>query len=102
MPTSARRIGLRVRNVDTTVDGSPESPTRVPRRVCKGCDGESVTLSKEYGLPRTSKVASVVSAYGLVLESVHNSPGLDADTESALTFMALEGVEGVCCIEIYL
>jgi len=47
MPTKARRIGLRVRRVLTTVVGSPERPTRVPRRLCKGCDGERVTLSRE-------------------------------------------------------
>jgi len=47
MPTRARRMGLRDRRVLTTVVGSPERPTSVPRRVCSGCDGESVTLRRE-------------------------------------------------------
>lgn len=59
IPTKARRIGFNVRRVDTTFAGSPDRPTSVPRRVCRGCDGESVTLSREYGLPRTSNSASV-------------------------------------------
>lgn len=58
MPTRARRTGLSVRRFETTVVGSPERPVSVPRRVCSGCDGDRVTDKREYGVPRTSNVAS--------------------------------------------
>lgn len=47
MPTRARRMGFRVRRVEITVVGSPFRPIRVPRRVCRGWDGERVTLRME-------------------------------------------------------
>lgn len=47
MPTRARRMGLRVRSIDVTVVGSPLRPTRVPRRVKSGCEGDRVMLRIE-------------------------------------------------------
>jgi hypothetical protein len=60
MPEIARRKGVSSRSVDIVSSGEEDDrPTKVPRRVCKCCEGERVTESKEYGLPSTSNVASV-------------------------------------------
>jgi hypothetical protein len=47
MPTRARRKGERRLRVETVVEGSPESPTRLPRRVWSGCDAERVAERRE-------------------------------------------------------
>jgi Gaa1-like, GPI transamidase component len=45
--------------VNTAVSvASGQTEIRVPRRVCKGCEGESRTEKSEYRVPRTSKTAS--------------------------------------------
>ena len=47
MPTRARRKGERRLKVETVVEGSPDTPTRVPRRVWRGWDAERVTERSE-------------------------------------------------------
>lgn len=47
MPMRARRRGERRRRLETVVVGSPDRPTRVPRRVWRDWDGERVTESSE-------------------------------------------------------
>jgi len=60
IPISARRTGLSRRNVEMVLSGSPENPTRVPRRVYRSCEGERETERREYGEPRISKEASAL------------------------------------------
>ena len=65
MKRGRRRRGERRRSWEVTVEGSPERPRRVPRRVWRGCEGERRIERREYGWPRISNVASAEVLVGM-------------------------------------
>lgn len=88
------------RRVETVVVGSPDRPTRVPRRVWRDCDGERLTERREYGLPRTSKTASRNTNCERVLlvdEWGWYSPGVDAEL-GVFSITPEESDDGAACI----
>jgi hypothetical protein len=79
-----------------------ERPTRVPRRVWRGCEGESVQERSEYGLPRISNVASKDSVCYQVKGVAFSVPGVDTEVDFPTTSIVLLSVEGVDWREMYL